>query len=733
MSQELSGWSDKTVCRLAKATPDNIDYQTELTKRGLSCGGAIKSSQPDNNPAPNINSELFDGWVLADEAKEMFDNHVKQSALLKVPLPSSNRVIKNYERYKDYRKNILAKNYHVTNYLWKEKVDGTALTQEACMKILTEFKVPSTPTIEEQKFKRCDSNFETYAAMDFEGGIKLYEELILDIASANPDNWSYKNSGTDDFNPRDYNVWGALSTYLMFYAVNYEQFDYSDDERQIINNYFKSKAMIERLNRDGNRSRTSLCPIKDPMKLTARYSKINNCGSVRFRFAPAELALAVVMQDEDLWAKGLWDLDYTLSMIEKEGFFVPLSAKGCKALGYTWDTSKLLSLNVEMLKLADFNLLDYKTRHGKTVAEAYEMLFKQYEDITISNHIAKKGVGSWSCGEKPYKTHEEFLYYEFGRVVNPDKLLEAYDQGHVPTHEDFVNWSIRFVAEKHPEWLNDTHTLNQVKIHEWLGAYFKVQAFEIYNANVMSESGNIWEKKKPIWEEKQRQIEIIRLEKQRQIEIIRLEKQRQIEIILEEKKAKNRLRLKNNALKIEANKAEELLKQKAKQIEEVSKLAIFNFKDGSFSLILDQVDFIESELPQKQNMNNGFELHKASINGELNLSSNAQVGFRTLVYQKLMFQENRLSINVSEMTDPEMNPFKRHRKPLQKKCGVGLMDEWDWLSFITKTSDIKTAKNQQCHYDYFKETNDKEAWELFQAVLGGTDSILGYLQTNVER
>ena len=722
MSQELSGWSDKTVCRLAKATPDNIDYQTELTKRGLSCGGAIKSSQPDNNPAPNINSELFDGWVLADEAKEMFDNHVKQSALLKVPLPSSNRVIKNYERYKDYRKNILAKNYHVTNYLWKEKVDGTALTQEACMKILTEFKVPSTPTIEEQKFKRCDSNFETYAAMDFEGGIKLYEELILDIASANPDNWSYKNSGTDDFNPRDYNVWGALSTYLMFYAVNYEQFDYSDDERQIINNYFKSKAMIERLNRDGNRSRTSLCPIKDPMKLTARYSKINNCGSVRFRFAPAELALAVVMQDEDLWAKGLWDLDYTLSMIEKEGFFVPLSAKGCKALGYTWDTSKLLSLNVEMLKLADFNLLDYKTRHGKTVAEAYEMLFKQYEDITISNHIAKKGVGSWSCGEKPYKTHEEFLYYEFGRVVNPDKLLEAYDQGFVPTHEDFVNWSIRFVAEKHPEWLNDTHTLNQVKIHEWLGAYFKVQAFEIYNANVMSESGNIWEKKKPIWEEKQRQIEIIRLEKQRQIEII-----------LEEKKAKNRLRLKNNALKIEANKAEELLKQKAKQIEEVSKLAIFNFKDGSFSLKLDQVDFIASELPQKQNMNNGFELHKASINGELKLSSNMQVGFRTLVYQKLMFQENRLSINVSEMTDPEMNPFKRHREPLQKKCGVGLMDEWDWLSFITKTSDIKTAKNQQCHYDYFKETNDKEAWELFQAVLGGTDSILGYLQTNVER
>jgi len=728
LSQDLSGWSDKTVCRLVKATPDNVEYRTELTSRGLSCGDAIKSSQPDNDLAPNIDSELFDGWILADEAKEMFDNHVKQSALLKVPLPSVNRVIKDYKRLEEYRTQILANNYHYTSYLWKEEVGGLILTKAVCMKIMTEFKVPTVggsnakAVTEEFAFKRCDAALMDYSVINFDEGIKLYKELILAIATAKPDHWTYKDSGKNDFNPRDYNVWGVLSTITMFYAVNYDRFDYTDEEHKVIENYLKSKAMKERLDRDGNRSRTALCPITDPMRLSAVKHKVNNCGSVRFRFAPAELALATVMQDQELWAKGLWDLDYTLSMIEKEGFFVPLSAKGCKALGYTWDTSKLLSLNVEMLKLADFNLLDYKTRHGKTVAEAYEMLFKQYEDITISNHIAKKGVGSASCGTKPYKTHEEFLYYELGIGVNPDKLLEAYDQGFVPTHEDFVNWSIRFVAEKHPEWLNEINTLNEVNVQRMGGAYYTIQPFEIYNANIMSESGNIWEKKKPIWEEKQRQIEIIRLEKQRQIEII-----------LEEKKAKNRIRLKNNALKIKANKAEELLKQKAKQIEKVSKLAIFNFKDGSFSLTLDQVDFIESELPQKQNMNNGFELHKASINGQLQLSSNAQVGFRTLVYQKLMFQENRLSINVSEMTDPEMNPFKRHRKPLQKKCGVGLMDEWDWLSFITKTSDIKTAKNQQCHYDYFKEANDKPAWELFQTVLGGTDSILGYLQTNVER
>ena len=720
LSQGMSGWSDKTVCRLAKATPDNVEYRTELTNRGLSCGDAIKSSQPDNDLAPNIDSELFDGWILADEAKEMFDNHVKQSALLKVPLPSVNRVIKDYKRLEEYRTQILANNYHYTSYLWKEEVGGLILTKAVCMKIMTEFKVPTVggsnakAVTEEFAFKRCDAALMDYSVINFDEGIKLYKELILAIATAKPDHWTYKDSGKNDFNPRDYNVWGVLSTITMFYAVNYDRFDYTDEEHKVIENYLKSKAMKERLDRDGNRSRTALCPITDPMRLSAVKHKVNNCGSVRFRFAPAELALATVMQDQELWAKGLWDLDYTLSMIEKEGFFVPLSAKGCKALGYTWDTSKLLSLNVEMLKLADFNLLDYKTRHGKTVAEAYEMLFKQYEDITISNHIAKKGVGSASCGTKPYKTHKEFLYYEFGIGVNPDKLLEAYDQGFVPTHEDFVNWSIRFVAEKHPEWLNEINTLNEVKVQPWVSAYYAIQPFEIFNANIMSESDSIWQQKRILAEQ-----ENIRLT---------LEKAAKLKMYI----AKNKARLKKNALKIKADKAEELVKQQAKRIEDVSKLSIFELDGETFNLTIDKTEFIETgtfELERSEEYLKPYQLHKASIQGTLKLSSNKKINFNTLAFKYSGNQEQRLVINVDH---PSLNPLKRHSDSLQKKCGSKVM-EWDWLSFISKTNDIKSAKNQQCIYDYFKDANDQSAWELFQTVLGGTDSILGYLQTNVER
>ena len=452
----------------------------------------------------SFSSSVFGEEILAEEAQEMLDGHVKQSALLKVPLPQDNRIIKDYDRYKNYRINILANNYHSTDSMWKEEsYNGKTLTKELCMDIIADFKVPTTPKPEFGNFIRCLGSLMDNAVVNFDDGIKTYRELLLRIANSQNDKWTYKDSGSKDFNPRDYNLWGVLSPLTIFYAVNIDELKYTDKENDIIQQYLKKKAMTERFDRDGD-GRIK-CDITNPMNLWRQKHSTNNCGSVRLRTAPAELALAIIMQDEELWAKGLWDLDYTLSMIEEEGYFVPLSARGCKALGYSWDTSKLFSLNLEMLQLAGFNLLDYRTRHGKTVAEAYEMLFKQYEDITISNHIAKKGFGANSCGIKPYKTHNEFFAQEFGvEVKKVDEIIQDnIARGNkarivVPIYDDYINWSIRFVAEKHPEWIEDKKSLQEIKVHPWLSQYYHVQSFEIYNANVLSDNFNIWLEKNKI-------------------------------------------------------------------------------------------------------------------------------------------------------------------------------------------------------------------------------------------
>ena len=73
----------------------------------------------------------------------------------------------------------------------------------------------------------------------------------------------------------------------------------------------------------------------------------------------------------------------------------------------------------------------------------------------------------------------------------------------------------------------------------------------------------------------------------------------------------------------------------------------------------------------------------------------------------------------------------RHMGGLMMKCGFGLItgEKKGWLSFVSSNSDnIRNSNNQQCHYDYYKSSNDNEAFELFKAVLSGTDSVLDYLQ-----
>ena len=53
-SQELSGWSDKTICRLASYQPDEPLYLQEVTKRALS-----RADYPLVNPSVVVPSHSY--------------------------------------------------------------------------------------------------------------------------------------------------------------------------------------------------------------------------------------------------------------------------------------------------------------------------------------------------------------------------------------------------------------------------------------------------------------------------------------------------------------------------------------------------------------------------------------------------------------------------------------------------------------------------------------------------
>ena len=173
-------------------------------------------------------------------------------------------------------------------------------------------------------------------------------------------------------------------------------------------------------------------------------------------------------------------------------------------------------------------------------------------------------------------------------------------------------------------------------------------------------------------------------------------------------------------------------KVKAQQNKAISELSIFEVDGQTFSLSIDKTDFTiprTIRLDRDEKYLQPYQLHKALISGRLKTKSNGTKQFKTLVYKYDTTHEHKLVIHVD---DPTIKPLKRHKDALEKKCGSKVM-EWGWLSFISQTSEIKNARHQQCIYDYYKEANDNEAFVMFQAVLGATDSILNYLEENVER
>jgi len=78
LSQDLSGWSDKTVCRLASSQQDDPQYLQEAKKRGISCGSAAAKST--NKTSKNSTQQPASKSIfISDKTYNDFLNLPKES------------------------------------------------------------------------------------------------------------------------------------------------------------------------------------------------------------------------------------------------------------------------------------------------------------------------------------------------------------------------------------------------------------------------------------------------------------------------------------------------------------------------------------------------------------------------------------------------------------------------------------------------------------------------------
>jgi hypothetical protein len=542
----------------------------------------------------------------------------------------------------------------------------------------------------QSSFIRCATFFTHQHFRNRDEGIKVFERILLSWAKNEPVAYPTSNNlKTWEHGALAYASTMLVGDFASFYAVYYDDFDFTQDQRQAVESYLSDWL----INHDIDPPRMyQRCDLEDLTKfefIGNNFIDINYCGSNRWRLALGAVYLGLKTGNQKLFTAGNRHLEIALAVIDKDGIYAPWARKGALALSYQRQLPEVLTLLAVAYESIGYDFYEHQLPHGKKIHEVYDAFF---DFIYHPEKLNKYAFASWDyVGEDAYAFDKLPLEEKWHReYINP-KVLAAQSKGYVLRYRPDLMSMIDYSKKWGKFWDN------------YISVFVNISGVAVYEAFNQNVSNLLQEQ-----DEK-----------------------------LKEKQEENRLRLKKNAEAIKAKKdqeQEQLETKKAQEQEQLlAEIPIYDMNDEALILNLDQAEFFEISPPNQQNKNVGWETHKAEIYGELRLENFQIPKFRPLAFKFDLLNESRLSINVGELNAPEFRPFTRHQASLQKECGLGLMNEYDWMSFVSETTNMKSAKNQQCHYDYFKDANDEEAWKLFQAVLGGTDSTLNYLEESIER
>ena len=446
----------------------------------------------------------------------------------------------------------------------------------------------------------------------------------------------------------------SWSSFGSYYGTFYDEFDYNDSERKIVDTYIKNKLLNLDTRNLVSPAHGSVCdPNNLERTIEGQFSmKIdpNSCGSSVWKTTLAQLLVGLRLNDEDLFKKGVENTKYQLSFFDDTGIFTSWAIKGANAYDYSSSVPVMLGGLTEIYNSVGYDFMEHKLRNGLSVKELmdrqYEILLDPHilDDYVKRYPIAYRGVPNSvyiQSSAEQIRNYADMNLFAF--VRNLPRYIDTYraDIGNSQEFDKKLSSQPQEVWEKVP-WKS-------------LGTFSPIDPYLVYISDI---------------------------------------------------------------------------KEPESKTKVASELSVFEVDGQTFSLSIDKADLTiprTIRLDRDEKYLQPYQLHKAVISGRLKTKNNGSKRFKTLVYKYDTTQERKLVIHVD---DPTIKPLKRHKDALEKKCGSKVM-EWGWLTFISQTNDSKNARHQQCIYDYYKEANDKQAFELFQAVLGATNSILDYLETKV--
>ena len=562
-------------------------------------------------------------------------------------------------------------------------------------------------------YKTGEEFFKTGTSLDWDSCImyakfrQFFGNTLKKIPDRNTDllkNYLLYYSSTDSFKLQQgdnhYSYWKTLSMLAQMYSVEKDHLGLSDQEVKVINEWFISRASVEIMDIK-NLAKRGRCKIPEEYdKEEILRTTTDDCGTVSNAHTVTRLLIGLITNNQELFDKGIIDLKYLMTFIDKDGVYVPYAYRGGLAISYSKEFLFYFSVFAEIFHTLDINFYEITIPSGIKIKDAFDFHYTIWDDVVPEAIIkyAKLNFGNkthdWTELLKPKKERKTdglgiyFPGWKEAMIRQSIRYVQTYRKD---IYENFGDAQYRKTLgyrEQTPFGAN--HALNLHAI---------IRANERYDQNI-----------RKIQEEK---------------EIVAL----------------NQKRLKENAKKLKMEKQLQIEDQ-IEKFNQLISLSNYNKDKNFIELPNNNLVFIKTYDPKIKN-NEEFELKSARIRGKLSYF-NEKLKNINPDKANILFHFDKLDLKTALLKDDETEaigffisdpPFEKYllktNKKIIKKCGRLLKSD-KWLVILTKTNvnNKKIIKQQKCvRKNYLNESEDIQL--LFKILSKSVPSIQRYLENNL--
>ena len=581
-------------------------------------------------------------------------------------------------------------------------------------------------------YKTGEEHFKTGTQLDWDSCIMYakFKQFFGNTLKYKPDrnttllkNYLLYYSSTDSFKLQQgdnhYSYWKILSMLAQMYAVEKDHLGLSDKEIKIINEWFVSRATVDLMDikLQAKRGRCKIAKEYDEedvlrtAKIYAsgnaeplfqgktKYRGADDCGTVSNAHSVTRLLIGLITNNQELFDKGIIDLKYLMTFIDKDGVYVPYAYRGGLAISYSKEFLFYFSVFAEIFHTLDINFYEITIPSGIKIKDAFDFHYTIWDDVVPEAIIkyAKLNFGN--------KTHD------WSELLKPKKERKTDGLGiYFPGwKEAMIRQSIRYVQTYRKdiyENFDDAQYRQTLGYREQnpFGANHALNLHAVIRANERYEGYN-----RKIEEEKQ---------------LVAL----------------NQKRLKDNAKKLRLEKQLKLEEQ-IKEFNELILLSKYKKEDTYLVIPHNELDFIATQSPII-NENKEYEFKSARIRGELQYAnqnlknintdkSNILYHFDNLDFKTAVLKDGETEAVGFFIADPPFDQYLLEtNKTIVEKCGRLFKSE-KWLVILTKTNrNNKQVINQQkCTRKLYLE-EDKETQIIFSIISKSAKPIQYYLENN---